>query len=153
MTTTRRWSYVLLVLAACASKDEGAGDFYMDDDVPAGNCMTGTGCATDGSGGGSTAAGEATCESTLQCDVGQVCIATFDGDIGEFECSSTCIGDFDETHWCVDDDGCCGADSLCQGRGYCVPAASADETGSAESGSEGADSSTGSSGGMGSIPS
>jgi hypothetical protein len=127
MTPTSRW-LGLAVLAACKADSRESDDFYMDDDVPAGNCMTGTGCATEGSDGDSTAASEATCESTLQCDVGQMCVATFDGDIGEFACSSTCIDDFDEERWCIDDDGCCGADSICQGRGYCVPAASADSS-------------------------
>lgn len=128
--TTTRWSCLLLVLAACyAPKSEDADDFYMDDDVPAGNCMTGTGCASDGSDGGSTAASEATCESTLQCDVGQMCVATFDGDIGEFECSSTCIDDMEEDRWCLDDDACCMAGSICSERGYCVPGEGTTSTG------------------------
>src|SRR5262247_4071045 len=102
MTTRSRCSWLVVVLAACAAKDErdDGGDFYMDDDLPAGNCMAGTGCATDGSGGDSTAASDATCESTQQCDVGRTCVATFDGDIGVFQCRSQCIVDFDETRWC-----------------------------------------------------
>ena len=111
-----------LVLAACSAKDEDSDDFYMDDDLPAGNCMTGTGCASEGSDGGSTAGGNGSCESTQQCAVGQMCTATFDGDIGEFECSSRCIEDMDEEHWCLDDDGCCTVGSICSERGYCMPA-------------------------------
>lgn len=120
MTTTTRWFCLLLALASCDKNDESGTDAYMDDDVPAGNCMTGTGCATDEGDDGSTAS-EATCESTLQCDVGQTCVATFDGDIGEFECRTECIEDMDEARWCIDDDACCTAGSICSPRGYCMP--------------------------------
>ncbi|HET6586098.1 MAG TPA: hypothetical protein VFG69_21720 [Nannocystaceae bacterium] len=147
---TTRWWWLLLVLASCDSTDAGAGDDYIDEDLPAGNCMTGTGCATED--GGSSDAPEGTCESTLQCDDGQRCVATFDGDIGEFECRTACIEDMDETRWCVDDEACCSAVAVCSPRGYCVPpeyGTSDDGTGSTDGGSEGSGGSgesTGSSG-------
>jgi hypothetical protein len=126
---------LLVLLAATACDDDGrleSDDVYMDDDVPAGSCMTGTGddCDTEGTGDGATTNEVAgTCESTLECDDGEVCIATFDGDIGEFECRGSCIGDMDETQWCLDDEGCCEATSICNGRGYCIPGDAADTTG------------------------
>jgi len=135
----------------CAMKDDAAGadDLYMDDDVPSGNCMGETGpCDTDTEAGGdesSTPTGGA-CESTSQCSVGDTCMATFDGDIGEFECQSACIPDDDETRWCIDDDGCCNEGSVCAERGYCRPSGAADTTagdstsstdGSSETGTDG----------------
>ena len=136
-----RWLALVVVpgvLSGCFAADSAeADDFYMDDDVPAGNCMTGTGCATDEGDDGQGGGAGGTCESTQQCDVGQMCVATFDGDIGEFECSSACIPDMREDRWCLDDEACCEADSICGPRGYCMPGGgttaaedtAADETG------------------------
>jgi hypothetical protein len=126
------------LLSGCFAADSAEGDdFYMDDDVPAGNCMTGTGCATDGSDGGSGGAGDGACESTLQCAAGLMCVGTFDGDIGAFECRNSCIDDMDEDRWCVDGEACCNAGSVCA-RGYCTPG---DQTSDADTG--GVDSSDG----------
>ena len=135
-----RGSTLLLVLVAataCAEKDDGleSDDVYMDDDVPAGSCMSesGGGCDTEAVGEASMGEVAGTCESTLECADGEACIATFDGDIGEFECAASCIGDMDETRWCLDDAGCCEASSICSERGYCTPgdaaATGADTTG------------------------
>ncbi len=123
----------LLVVSACKEDARESDDLYMDDDVPSGSCMSDTGeCDTDSaaSDDASTAEVAGTCESTLECGDGESCIATFDGDIGEFECTASCIADRDETRWCLDDDACCNADSVCAERGYCMPVeASADTSG------------------------
>jgi hypothetical protein len=119
------------LLSGCFSADSAEADDYMDEDLPAGNCMTGTGCATEGGADASGGVPAGSCESTLQCDDEQICVATFDGDIGEFECRSMCIIDMDEDHWCLDDDACCMAGSICSERGYCMPGdgtTAADET-------------------------
>ena len=125
---------VFALAVGCGSKDDSieADDVYMDDDVPAGSCMSESGddCDTEAVGGdASTAEVAGTCESTLECGDGEVCIATFDGDIGEFECSASCIPDRDETRWCIDDEGCCEAGSICGERGYCMPGDAVDTGG------------------------
>jgi hypothetical protein len=111
----------MMLLASCfapASDIAGTGDTEFDpDDVPSGNCgetnndpCTSTGVeAEDG------------CSATLPCDAGLFCAASFDGDIGRFDCRDACVPDMDETRWCFDDAACCNAGSVCQGRGYCVP--------------------------------
>jgi hypothetical protein len=138
----------MALASACDQSDSSAGadDLYMDDDVPSGNCMGDTGpCDTDddddddggnddatASGGGAEDSGAGatpvggTCEATMQCEFGLTCIATFDGDIGEFECQSSCIEDDDESRWCIDDDSCCNDGSVCSERGYCRPAEASD---------------------------
>lgn len=135
------------VLSGCFAADSTEADDYMDEDLPAGNCMTGTGgCETEGddaSGGGAPAG---TCQSTVECDAGQICVATFDGDIGEFECRSMCIDDMDDGRWCLDDEACCNVGSVCSERGYCVPGegtTTADETGGDTTTTDTGDGSTG----------
>jgi hypothetical protein len=140
MTIARRTLLVSGLAIACGDDLEGA-DAYMDDDVPSGNCMTDTGeCDTDSSpfdegddDGPTTAANDDECSASLDCDAGLACMATFDGDIGEFECSASCIADMDETLWCLDDAACCGVESSCGPRGYCTPAGGLDESSTGES--------------------
>ena len=142
------WIAVSALAAGCDKQDRSAGadDLYMGDDVPSGHCMGETGpCDTDGdedaqgdSSGASPKPAGGTCEATMQCDVGLTCMATFDGDIGEFECQSSCIEDEDESRWCIDDESCCNAGSVCSPRGYCR-AGDAEET-SGEASSSGSDS-------------
>jgi hypothetical protein len=123
---------MIWLFAACG--DDGAGGDivtdteYIGEDIPAGNCGDTDEEECASSGGDAMPSG---CEASSECPDGSSCSAVFDGDIGAFACRATCIEDLDETRWCIDDAGCCGADSICQGRGYCVPAGrtSADETG------------------------
>lgn len=148
----RIWVAAIGLAMACDSEraaENDNDDLYMDDDVPSGNCMGDTGpCDTDamgdesdGSGTSSTPTG-GTCESTMQCGVGDTCMATFDGDIGEFECQSSCIEDHDETRWCIDDLSCCNGGSVCSARGYCLPSG-AEGVGESSGGSDsGADTGT-----------
>ena len=129
----------ILVLAGCAMDESDAGDNssdteYIPDDVPSGNCGE-----TDNEPCTTTGGETPTCEATIECDAGTVCAAGFDGDIGSFICRASCIDDFDETRWCIDDEGCCEPGSICRGRGYCMPAGatsmeSGDDTGTSESG-------------------
>ncbi len=121
--------------AACGDDLDSAGD-YVDDDVPSGSCMSESGDAdcdpdtmpADDDDGPVTAASDDECEGSIDCDAGEVCMATFDGDIGEFECRAACIPDRDETRWCVDDAACCEIDSVCSQRGYCLPPAATGTT-------------------------
>jgi hypothetical protein len=115
----RHFIATIALLASCfAPAADIAGDTdYMPEDPPAGNCgetnndpCTSTGVeAEDG------------CSATLPCDAGLFCAASFDGDIGRFDCRDACVPDMDDTRWCFDDAACCNAGSVCQGRGYCVP--------------------------------
>lgn len=113
----------IIALASCfAPGADSAGDAsdteYIPDDVPSGNCGE-----TDNDACESTGTGAADgCVSTDQCADGLFCIASFDGEIGRFDCSLSCIADLDESRWCLDDASCCSEGSVCQGRGYCVPA-------------------------------
>ena len=105
------WMYVGVLAVGCG--DSALTD-YMDDDVPAGTCedTEGDACETGG-------AGDA-CMSTEQCGGDFVCAATFNGDIGTFECQSACIPTMDETQWCMDDAACCDDAASCGPRGYCM---------------------------------
>jgi hypothetical protein len=135
MMMVKRSLLVLLGLVACGD-DSASGDAYMDDDVPAGSCMTDTGeCDTDsspfdegGDDGPTTAENDDECNASLECGAGLSCMATFDGEIGEFECSAACIPDMDETLWCLDDAACCGVQSSCGPRGYCTSAGTDEST-------------------------
>src|SRR5688500_15999723 len=123
----------MMVLVGCFKQGADAGNAsdteYIPDDVPSGNCGETDNDACTSSG----AAVPSGCQASIECDAGRVCAAGFDGDIGTFECREGCIDDFDETRWCIDDSGCCGPGSICQGRGYCVPAgASSSEGGGAD---------------------
>lgn len=107
---------LLTAACACAFSDSLAGAEYMDEDFPPWTCDTEgtTGeCATTGN------EPAASCQGTEDC-AGQVCAASFNGEIGEFECQSTCIDAFDDDRWCVDAGACCDLDATCE-RGYCVP--------------------------------
>jgi hypothetical protein len=114
--------FVLVPLLACFMQpedDSNASDTeYIPDDVPSGNCgeTDNEPCTSSG------AEAPSDCQASIECGAGTVCAAGFDGDIGMFQCRASCIDDFDETRWCIDDAGCCGPGSICQGRGYCVPA-------------------------------
>jgi len=103
--------YVCVLAVGCG---DAALTDYMDDDVPAGTCedTEGDACETGG-------AGDA-CMSTQQCGGDFVCTATFNGDIGTFECQSACIPTMDETQWCMDDAACCDDAASCGPRGYCM---------------------------------
>jgi hypothetical protein len=113
----------------------------MDEDVPAGMCMSESGpCETSDSGGVDTNAGLGDpCSASGQCESG-ICSATFDGEIGEFECHTTCIPDFDEARWCIDDASCCSG-SVCSLRGYCQPNDATSTGGDASTSTGGADTS------------
>ena len=139
----------MIALVGCfgpAEDDSHSSDTeYIPDDVPSGNCGE-----TDNdpctSSGAEPASG---CLASLECDDGSVCAAIFDGDIGTFECRPSCIADFDETRWCIDNAGCCGVGSICQGRGYCVPAGATSsesgDVGDTDTGSDAGSSGAGSS--------
>jgi hypothetical protein len=143
----KRFALAVLASAACfAAQDSGAGGDteYIPDDPPAGNCGEPgeEPCETSGI----APAGD--CQASSECDAGLACSATFDGDIGRFECQASCIEDFDEARWCADDASCCGPGSICQGRGYCVPAGATstgvvDDTGTESSAGGGGDTTTG----------
>lgn len=146
----------MFVLVACGD-DSSGGDIvtdteYIGEDLPAGNCGDTDEESCTSSGGDAMPSG---CQASSECPDGESCTAMFNGDIGAFACRSSCIDDMDETRWCIDDAGCCGADSVCQERGYCVPAGrtSVDETGTADGGSDGSSESRGeSTGALGSSP-
>lgn len=127
-------SIVLLLPSCFKAQDDGdsnASDTeYIPDDVPSGNCgeTDNEPCTSSG------AETPSTCEASVQCDAGLVCAAGFDGDIGSFQCRVSCIDDFDETRWCIDDAGCCSPGSICQGRGYCVPAGTSSSDGGESTG-------------------
>ncbi len=110
-----------LALGSCfapgADSSNVSDSEYIPDDVPSGNCGE-----TDNDACTSSGAEQDGCAATEQCADGLFCIASFDGDIGRFDCSLSCIADMDETRWCLDDASCCSDGSVCQGRGYCVPA-------------------------------
>jgi hypothetical protein len=146
MTRTFGWSCLSIVLIACDSNERthAASDTeYIGEDLPAGNCgETDDDEPCTSSSGGAAPSG---CQASTECEGEEICAAGFDGEIGSFACRSTCIPDLDETRWCVDDQGCCGVDSVCQDRGYCVPSSGTDATtdGGATSTGDGATSSTG----------
>jgi hypothetical protein len=106
------WVCVGVLAVGCG--DSSRLTDYMDDDVPAGTCedTEGEACETGGQG--------ETCMSSAQCGGDLVCAATFDGDIGTFECQSACIPTMDESRWCMDDSACCDAAASCGPRGYCM---------------------------------
>jgi hypothetical protein len=121
-----RWlgAVAMVGLAAGCGGDDGSlvGDSgYMPDDPPAGICMSESGPCDTEADDASSGPGADECASSTECDAGLACTATFDGDIGEFECRAACIDDLDEASWCIDDAGCCNATSVCSGRGYCMP--------------------------------
>jgi len=129
---------MLMSLAACS--DSALSD-YMDEDLPAGQCedTEGEACETGGAGD--------QCNSSQDCGGDLVCGASFNGDIGTFECQAACVPTMDESMWCIDDTSCCDAAATCGPRGYCTIAGSA-ETGLEETGTEtgtdtGVDTSTG----------
>lgn len=102
----------------CAASD-AAGAEYIDEDFPPWSCdtdaMTGTGQpCEDGSSGGAALE----CQGATDCP-GEFCAASFNGDIGPFECQSQCIGLLDDNRWCSDADACCDAGAICD-RGYCI---------------------------------
>lgn len=122
----------MMVLVGCFAPGQDSGNAsdteYIPDDLPSGNCGETDNDPCESSG----AEVPNSCQSTIECDAGRFCTAGFDGDIGIFACREGCIADFDETRWCVDDAGCCEPGSICQGRGYCVPAgATSSESGGA----------------------
>jgi len=137
------------VVAGCfAPRAEDAGDDFMDEDVPAGKCMSDSGPCDESEGAGDGTPTPDGCQSTLDCAGGEICAAVFDGDIGTFACRASCIEDMDDTRWCVDDDGCCNDGSVCAGRGYCMPldaTTGGDTTGAVDTstGGTGASTSTG----------
>lgn len=108
----------LLTIAGCAG-DALSADSYMDEDHPP------YGCDSEPTGpcGSSSDAGPngGSCQGGLDCANGEFCAASFDGDIGQFECQSACIESMDDTRWCYDSSACCNATDTCT-RGYCIPA-------------------------------
>lgn len=133
-------SLVLLTVAGCAA-DALSADSYMDEDHPP------YGCDSEPTGpcGSSSDAGPqaGSCQGGLDCDAGEFCAASFDGDIGQFECQSACIDAMDDTRWCYDSSACCNATDTCT-RGYCIPA---DDTPADSSGEAGSSSSSTTDGG------
>lgn len=154
---------LFLTVACAAASDEAAGGEYIDEDFPPWSCdtdqMTGTGQPCETSGGNAAL----DCQSASDCP-GEYCAASFNGDIGPFECQSTCIDILDDNRWCSDAEACCDADAICD-RGYCIfpdgvgtssETTSVDPSTSGESGSSSSETSgdsgtgTGSTGGSGS---
>lgn len=77
----------------------------------------------DGGDGSSTGGGrpDDACQDARDCAPDEVCAATFEGNRrGPFECRKGCIEPMDDGAWCADDSACCGFESRCQARGYCV---------------------------------
>ncbi len=115
----------LFVAVGCMASDEAAGNEYIDEDFPPWSCdtdaMTGTGqpCETEGEPA-------LDCQSAEDCP-GEFCAASFNGDIGPFECQSQCIDLMDDNRWCSDAEACCDADAICD-RGYCILPDGADTT-------------------------
>lgn len=105
------WLCACLAASGCGGK--GLSD-YMDDDLPAGNCedTDASLCETGGQGD--------QCEDTQFCTGELICAASFDGDIGTFECQSACVETMDETRWCTDSASCCDSGAVCGARGYCM---------------------------------
>ncbi len=101
----------------CAASDgDLAGEEYMDEDLPPWSCGT---SGPTGTGPCESSGGPAPdCVDSAQC-MGEVCAASFDGEIGPFECQSSCIEPMDDQRWCSDAAACCDADAICD-RGYCV---------------------------------
>ncbi|MEM9463419.1 MAG: hypothetical protein AAGF11_55265 [Myxococcota bacterium] len=139
-------------IAGCGASDDALGadtDDFIDVSTPPGNCSADTGaepCPTPDSSG-SPEGGP--CINSDNCLDGGTCVAPFDnGEVGDFTCTSQCIGLADETRWCLDDNACCGLEigAVCTARGLCV----IPEEGLDSSGTGTADSSdTASSGGTG----
>ena len=133
----RRWTWMCVLAIGCG--DASLTD-YMEDDVPAGMCEDTEGDACDTGGEGDA------CTSTATCGSDFVCAASFNGDIGTFECQSACIPTMDETRWCMDDSACCDTAASCGPRGYCMIADGVDagtDTSTGTDTSPGADTSTG----------
>lgn len=107
---------VLLLLTGCMAADNLSADDYMEEDFPPWTCDT------EGTTTGCDSTGDLTapqCEGAQDCP-GEVCAASFNGDIGPFECQSQCIDAMDDNRWCLDSDACCDPTAVCD-RGYCVP--------------------------------
>lgn len=133
----------MTVATGCSVATESADD-YMDEDVPAGKCMSDSGPCDESDGSDDGTPTPDGCVSTLDCNAGESCAAVFDGDIGVFDCREGCIEDMDETRWCVDDDACCSGGSVCAGRGFCMPldVATGTDTGTVDTTTTGADETT-----------
>jgi hypothetical protein len=102
-----------LLLVGC-SESALVGGTYMEDDPPAGTCedTDAAECETGGQGDD--------CASSAECGGNLVCGATFDGDIGRFQCQAACVPTMDESRWCIDDAACCDTTASCGPRGYCM---------------------------------
>ncbi len=120
----------LLAAALVGCADDLSADSYMDPDLPP------YGCDSEPTGpcGESTSAGEAAgaCQGSSDCADTQICAADFDGEIGTFQCQSTCIGEADDQSWCFDDAACCDPDAVCT-RGYCISSGAPATTSGADS--------------------
>lgn len=107
-----------------AEGDSLAGESYMPPDQPPYNCM-------DGSSSGpceTTDEIASECDGSSDCAGGEICTATFDGDIGRFRCESLCVVNEDQTSWCADDAACCDSGAICT-RGLCIAGDGASTTG------------------------
>ena len=65
------------------------------------------------------------CQLSRDCDLGELCVAPFDPDLGPEgkgpnECVSECVVIMDELRWCLDAAACCDPEAECTDRGYCV---------------------------------
>lgn len=128
------WLAAALGLLGCASADSDAGpgtDDFIDMDTPPGNCSAGTTgmpCPDPGQTTGVPEGGA--CLDSTDCASGTSCIAPFvDGEVGDFVCTSQCIGLMDESAWCLDASACCDAGATCNPRGLCIEGA-LDDSGS-----------------------
>jgi hypothetical protein len=130
-----------MFVVGCAMSDEAAGGEYMDEDFPPWACetdaMSGTSEPCESSGGSAVLE----CVGPEDCP-GEFCAASFNGDIGPFECQSQCIALLDDNRWCADAAACCDAEAICD-RGYCILPEGVDGSSSETSSSSGDASTTG----------
>ncbi|MCA9653579.1 MAG: hypothetical protein KC501_26920 [Myxococcales bacterium] len=117
-----------------------------------------SGSATAGNTGpgGTTFSAPDACESSEDCEEGVHCIAPYDAGAdpprGPGSCVEVCLEANDLTHWCFDDQGCCGDLRCREVDGFCEPPPGSDESGTSSGGSStdsgpGTDSSSGGSSG------
>lgn len=124
-------------MIGCSYSDASAGAEYVDEDFPP------TQCDTDGTTLGCESTGEApaSCEGTQMCADG-VCAASFNGEIGPFECRTACVPTMDDNAWCFDASACCDAAATCD-RGYCIAPEGTDTTTASDTSGDSTDGPTG----------
>ena len=166
MTTTRtRIAALTLALlgAGCPNGESADGD---DDGTTSGpgidSITTMTTVAAESSTGGAstgtTAAmddgpGEDECRVSGDCGNGEICAAAYEGELGPFVCSDTCVENFDDARWCGDAAACCDPEASCNAVGLCdgeIPTATdsgTDSDSGSDSGSDSDSDSTSDSGG------